>query len=101
MCLSITNMKFIYELFKQIYLFQNAPPDKLLVYHVSEGWEPLCKFLGKEVPDTPFPHENIAGRLMDDLLARHPAFIRMKRESGIMLSLFVIFAALAIGYFFL
>ncbi|MCJ1415609.1 hypothetical protein MMC32_001941 [Xylographa parallela] len=27
-----------------------VPSDRLLEYEVSEGWEPLCAFLGKEVP---------------------------------------------------
>ena len=36
-----------------------VPPDKLLVYEVKEGWQPLCEFLGVEVPkDKPFPHLN-------------------------------------------
>jgi Sulfotransferase domain len=35
-----------------------VPADRLLVYEVGEGWEPLCEFLGVEVPDTPFPHLN-------------------------------------------
>ena len=39
---------------------EHVPPDKLLVYEVEEGWEPLCKFLGVEVPDKPFPHLNDA-----------------------------------------
>ncbi len=30
----------------------------LLVYEVKEGWEPLCEFLGVEVPDKPFPRLN-------------------------------------------
>ncbi len=30
--------------------------DRLLVYDVDEGWEPLCRFLAVEVPDAPFPH---------------------------------------------
>lgn len=34
------------------------PPEKLLVFEVKQGWEPLCKFLGKPVPDQPFPHVN-------------------------------------------
>ncbi|MEP2742895.1 sulfotransferase family protein [Bauldia litoralis] len=34
------------------------PPERLLVYTVGEGWEPLCGFLGVPVPDTPFPQEN-------------------------------------------
>jgi hypothetical protein len=33
-----------------------VPADRLLVYDVGEGWEPLCRFLAVEVPDTPFPH---------------------------------------------
>ena len=34
------------------------PADRLLVFDVAEGWEPLCRFLGKPVPDEPFPHVN-------------------------------------------
>jgi hypothetical protein len=34
------------------------PSDRLLVYQVKEGWEPLCKFLGAPVPDEPFPRTN-------------------------------------------
>jgi hypothetical protein len=33
-----------------------VPADRLLVWDVKEGWEPLCRFLGVAVPDTPFPH---------------------------------------------
>ena len=29
-----------------------------VVYEVKDGWEPLCAFLGKRVPDTPFPKTN-------------------------------------------
>ena len=39
---------------------EHVPPDKLLVYEVKQGWEPLCEFLGVEVPDKPFPHLNDA-----------------------------------------
>ena len=35
-----------------------VPSDQLLVFEVKEGWEKLCKFLGKPVPKTPFPHKN-------------------------------------------
>ena len=30
-------------------------PDRLLIFNVAEGWEPLCKFLGCPIPETPFP----------------------------------------------
>lgn len=34
------------------------PAGRLLVYEVRQGWAPLCAFLGKPVPDTPFPVSN-------------------------------------------
>jgi Sulfotransferase domain len=37
---------------------QTVPADRLLVWSVAEGWEPLCEFLEVPVPDTPFPHLN-------------------------------------------
>ncbi len=35
-------------------------PERLLVFDVAEGWAPLCAFLGRPVPDTPFPRTNSA-----------------------------------------
>ena len=40
-----------------------VPADKLLVYNVKQGWEPLCDFLGCEVPTVAFPHENIKAEI--------------------------------------
>jgi hypothetical protein len=37
---------------------ETIPADRLLVWSVSDGWEPLCEFLELPVPDTPFPHLN-------------------------------------------
>lgn len=51
----------------QIYDEHNAriqslvPSGRLLVYNVKDGWEPLCAFLGKEVPTTPYPRSNDSG----------------------------------------
>lgn len=36
----------------------SVPADRLLVFDVREGWEPLCAFLGIAVPDVPFPKIN-------------------------------------------
>ncbi|KAJ5699840.1 hypothetical protein N7536_002853 [Penicillium majusculum] len=38
-----------------------VPRDKLLEWSVEDGWEPLCKFLDKPVPDEPFPRTNTPG----------------------------------------
>lgn len=35
-----------------------TPPERLLEYDLRDGWEPLCAFLGRPVPDVPFPHIN-------------------------------------------
>lgn len=35
-----------------------VPEEQRLEFRLEEGWEPLCKFLGNEVPKTPFPHVN-------------------------------------------
>ena len=35
-----------------------VPPERLLVYSVDQGWEPLCRFLGVPAPATPFPNVN-------------------------------------------
>jgi len=40
---------------------QNVPKDKLLVFSVKEGWDPLCKFLeidDNDIPTEPFPRSN-------------------------------------------
>lgn len=49
-----------------------VPPERLLVWNVGEGWEPLCEFLEVPVPDEPLPHANdretFLGRVIDGAL---------------------------------
>ena len=35
-----------------------VPKDRLLEYHVQDGWEPLCKFLHVDHPEIEFPRGN-------------------------------------------
>jgi len=35
---------------------RDAPPERLLVMEVGDGWAPLCDFLGVAAPDEPFPN---------------------------------------------
>ncbi|KAK4207830.1 P-loop containing nucleoside triphosphate hydrolase protein, partial [Rhypophila decipiens] len=39
-----------------------VPKERLLEWYIDDGWEPLCRFLGKPVPppNVPFPHANAA-----------------------------------------
>jgi hypothetical protein len=47
---------------------RNVPAEKLLIFNVKEGWEPLCAFLGVPVPDTSFPHLNDRAAFMEQRL---------------------------------
>lgn len=50
---------------------QQVPPEKLLVYDVKEGWEPLCAFLGVEAsPEKPFPHLNDRANFVGNIMAQ-------------------------------
>ena len=33
-------------------------PERLLVYELGSGWEPLCDFLGVDLPDVDYPRGN-------------------------------------------
>ncbi|PKX89898.1 sulfotransferase family protein [Aspergillus novofumigatus IBT 16806] len=35
-----------------------VPSSRLLLYHVEEGWTPLCRFLGVPIPQVPMPRGN-------------------------------------------
>ncbi|XP_078492203.1 uncharacterized protein LOC100175117 [Ciona intestinalis] len=61
-------------------IFKKAPKDKLLVYNLADGWEPLCQFLGKQVPDQVFPRMNVGATLVANMMAKHPVMKRMQKE---------------------
>ena len=44
---------------------QIVPKDQLLEYKLGDGWKPICDFLGKDVPDVPFPRVNEAVEFRD------------------------------------
>jgi hypothetical protein len=54
------NKKFAIQVFKNHIeeIKSKVKPDRLLLFHVKDGWHPLCNFLDVPVPDTPFPHVN-------------------------------------------
>ena len=47
----------IYESWNQS-VIEECPAENLLVFEPKDGWGPLCKFLGKDIPDVPYPHVN-------------------------------------------
>ncbi len=50
---------------------RTVPGDQLLVLKIGEGWERLCRFLGVDVPEEPYPKSNTREELkaMMDMMA--------------------------------
>ncbi|PNP58458.1 hypothetical protein FNYG_15121 [Fusarium nygamai] len=44
-----------------------VPKERRLEYSLGDGWEPLCEFLGKDVPDVEFPRVNDRKAHSEDL----------------------------------
>lgn len=42
-----------------------TPKERLLEYRLGDGWEPLCRFLGKEVPNVDFPRVNDSAHIRE------------------------------------
>ncbi|MBV8218804.1 MAG: hypothetical protein JO325_10095 [Solirubrobacterales bacterium] len=47
---------------------RHIPEDRLLIWSVQEGWEPLCRFLDVEVPDAQFPRLNDSKMFVDRII---------------------------------
>lgn len=46
------------------------PAERLLVFHLGDGWAPLCRFLGKPLPDGPFPRSNSTAEFQAAMASR-------------------------------
>jgi hypothetical protein len=52
---------YVYDLHaKNVREYFAGRPNDLLVLNIcgGDGWDPLCRFLGKPIPEAAFPHEN-------------------------------------------
>ncbi|HUR87509.1 MAG TPA: sulfotransferase [Ramlibacter sp.] len=67
-----------------------VPPERLLVFSVDQGWEPLCSFLGIAQPPTPFPNVNDRAQIKQEIR-------KIMFGSYVMLALSIA-AIAAIGY---
>jgi hypothetical protein len=80
---------FAIEVFKQhnAEVQRVVPAERLLVYDVKQGWEPLCRFLNVPVPDKPFPHLNDTAEFQQMVRRREQ---RARVGVGLALSLLVL-----------
>ncbi|NQV56055.1 MAG: sulfotransferase family protein [Rhodospirillales bacterium] len=44
----------------------SIPAERLLLLDITEGWEPLCRFLEIPIPEGPFPRANSSTEFWDD-----------------------------------
>ncbi|GAA4139424.1 sulfotransferase family protein [Actinomadura keratinilytica] len=58
------------------------PAERLLVFRASQGWEPLCGFLGVEVPDEPFPRRNDREAFAEFIEARRAGGVDVAQRSS-------------------
>ena len=58
-----------------------VPAERLLVWEVGEGWEPLCEFLEVDVPDEPLPHANDRGTFLERVIGGALDALQGWRES--------------------
>lgn len=49
------------------YVRSVVPPERLLEFRTGDGWEPLCAFLGREVPAEPYPRINDGDSTLRDI----------------------------------
>jgi len=78
---------------------QLVAPGQLLVYEVREGWEPLCKFLEKPVPNgKPFPHLNDAAEFQARI-KRMSLIFRMISLGGVALVALIVAGVAALLIF--
>lgn len=75
-----SNGKWVYEQHVAMVKGLGLPEDRLLQWSVEDGWEPLCRFLGKEVPQLEFPDGNPpkawSERIAKSMEAHHQRAIR-------------------------
>jgi len=68
-------------------VIKEVPPDRLLVFDVREGWEPLCKFLGVPKPDEPFPNINDTKMMQTRLAGQKRICYSIWAFSGVVIGL--------------
>lgn len=77
-----------------------TPPERLLNFRLDQGWEPLCEFLGKPVPDIPFPHSNDTQAYHEQLevVVRRAAGLTLRRAAPYLVGTVTMIAAILFNY---
>ncbi|KAF9885200.1 hypothetical protein FE257_000651 [Aspergillus nanangensis] len=97
-----SNGKWVYEQHVAMIRGLGLPENRLLEWSVEDGWEPLCRFLGKDVPSEEFPNGNPpkawAERIARTMESHHRRAVRNMLLTG---TVVVGAGAALVGYYFL
>lgn len=77
-----------------------VPTDRLLDWKVTDGWEPLCRFLDKPVPPRPFPRGNTPEQ-MNEMRKHMHAPMRRRAARNMAITFAVLVAIVASLYSYL
>lgn len=96
-----SNGKWVYEQHVAMVRGLGVPEDRMLEWSVEDGWEPLCKFLDKAVPQQEFPSGNPpkawAERIAKTMQGHHDSAVRNMIFFGAFLT--ALLAAVGYVYF--
>ncbi|KXL43971.1 hypothetical protein M433DRAFT_155355 [Acidomyces richmondensis BFW] len=70
------------------------PKEQLLDYKMGSGWEPLCKFLGKDIPSEKFPWVNDTEAMRSAVLARQ---MRDFKKAGRKMMMGILFCGMGLA----
>jgi hypothetical protein len=72
-----------------------SPPERFLEFEAKDGWAPLCGFLGRDIPDHPYPRVN------DTNAFRATFRVQEQRTKSIVYSVGVVVVPLALAAAFI
>ncbi|KAL2807822.1 hypothetical protein BJX63DRAFT_57265 [Aspergillus granulosus] len=100
----VSNGKWVYEQHVATIRGLGLPEERLLEWSVEDGWQPLCRFLGKEVPaGGEFPNGNPpkawAERIQKTTVEYHKRAVRnMVITAAVLFALLGVIIAKGVGY---
>jgi hypothetical protein len=96
-----SNGKWVYEQHVAMVRGLGLGEERLLEWSVEDGWEPLCRFLGREVPGVPFPNGNPprawAERIAKTTAAYHTKAVRNMMVFGAVVVVVLSFMLVKVG----
>jgi len=79
-------------------VIDTVPKEDLLVWNLKDGWGPICQFLGRPIPNDPFPvlNDSATGTYVEDVVMDKKvikdSISELKKNLGLSIVTFGIYA---------